>query len=587
MQKNEELTSLSTETSFDQSQMMDSSHEKILKTEIDFENKTKKINAKTPNQTRKNNIKTGSGAKKETRTTSTKTSNVLSKTPSTKSKKAIENNKTQTEKTKNNSSQNSETKKTNKISKETIDEKTIKSTKSETNVYSQKTRKTNSSSLTNSKKNNSTKSSKSNLKSSDSANSSTTNSEIDNFEISSKQSMKETKVSSPQKTQTKESTNTPKRKTSSSSSKTKSTKTDAKAKKTTNSSRSSKTTNSTSQTKRKKQPKETKTEILENEKNEVIVDDFKDSQNPVQNQELNSDDKTNEQNFTNEIVSEIGNDEEIQIDQTKIATIEKQEIPQNQIENDDKQNNSHRPHVIEIVTGSTIFKYFLSAMIIFGICFVTSLFTFNILLIPTEVQGYSMLPTINTSAIGENGDKHTDIVYVSKLKKIDHKDIVVIEAGKTTSGNRIIKRVIALPGDTITFKVTETKYEYFQNYFYVDIYLNGKKLEENYTKEKQTKIADSQESSSFYQFNNTLVSALDKDGEFSLTLNDDEYFVMGDNRNIYNLQGSENHGSVDSRMFGTVKKNEIIGTVSFIVEYGDNLFQAILKSLFSVRLQIL
>lgn len=556
MQKNEELTSLFTETSFDSSQKMDSSREKIFETENNSENKTQKITAKTPSQTRKNSTKTGSNTKKTTRTTSTKTSNVLSKTTSTKNEKTVENNKTQTMTI---TSQNNKTK-----------------TQKTNNISSSKTKSA-------TEKNNSTKSSKSNLKSTDSANSSKTNSETNDFEILSKQNQEETKNQNSQKSSL------------SSSKTTRSTKTVAETKKTTNSSRSSKKTNSTSkpktqsstsQTRRKNQSKETKAEILENEKNEVISDDFKESQNLGQSQELNFDDQTNEQNSTNEIVSEIGGDKEIQIDQTQIETIEEQKIQQNQIENENKQNNTHRPHVIEIVTGSTIFKYFLSAMIVFGICFVTSLFTFNILLIPTEVQGYSMLPTINTSAIGENGDKHTDVVYVSKLKKIDHKDIVVIEAGKTSSGNRIIKRAIALPGDTITFKVTETKYEYFQNYFYVDIYLNGKKLEENYTKEKQTKIANCKETSSFYQFNNTLVSALDKNGEFSLTLNDDEYFVMGDNRNVYNIQGSKNHGSVDSRMFGTVKKNEIVGTVSFIVEYGDNLFQAILKSLFSVRLQI-
>lgn len=347
-----------------------------------------------------------------------------------------------------------------------------------------------------------------------------------------------------------------------------------------------KRTNSTSQPKKNTQQKNS-TDTLKKEKISTGKDDFEKEINSVETQELNLDEET-KQNPVNETVLVDNKDSEIQIDQTENTTSEDQKSEQQP--SDELQENqiheNHRPHIIEIITGSSIFKYFLSAMIVFGICFVTSLFTFNIMLVPTEVQGYSMLPTINISAIGEEGDEHNDIVYVSKFKKISHSDIIVIESGKTSSGNRIIKRVIALPGDTITFKVTETRYEHFQNYFYVDIYLNGEKLEENYTKEEQTKIVNNKESSSFYQFNNTLVSALDKDGEFSLTLGNDEYFVMGDNRNIYSSSDSRDHGSVDSRMFGTVKKDEIVGNVVFIVEYGNNLLQAILKSLFAVRLQI-
>lgn len=248
---------------------------------------------------------------------------------------------------------------------------------------------------------------------------------------------------------------------------------------------------------------------------------------------------------------------------------------------------------IEIITGSTVFRYVLGAMIIFAMCFITSLFTFNIVLVPVEVQGYSMLPTINASASGDGGETYTDIVYVSKSKNIHYKDIVVIKGGKTPSGKQIIKRVIATPGDTLTFKKVDTTYEYGQIYFVVDIYLNGNKLNETYTKEAQTKIQNTYEPSEYYEFYNELVAGLKNTnttetitaGEFTITMGKDEYFVMGDNRNSYNTADERSHGSIDSRMFGTVKKNEIVGKVAIQVKYGKNMLESIWTAIFGTRLQ--
>lgn len=257
---------------------------------------------------------------------------------------------------------------------------------------------------------------------------------------------------------------------------------------------------------------------------------------------------------------------------------------------DNNSQKSDKPNIIktiEIITGSTIFKYVLGAMVIFAICFISSLFTFNIILVPIEVQGYSMLPTINASATGLDGKTYTDIVYIVKPRTVSHKDIVVIEGGKTQSGVQIIKRVIATPGDTLTFKVTNVEFLEFKSYFVVDIYLNGKKLVENYTKETQTKIQNTHDNPDYYSFGNNLVNELDENGEFTIKLGENEYFVMGDNRNAYNFANDErSNGSVDSRMFGTVKKSEIVGKVAIQVKYGQNMLQAIWQSIFGVRLQI-
>ena len=226
-------------------------------------------------------------------------------------------------------------------------------------------------------------------------------------------------------------------------------------------------------------------------------------------------------------------------------------------------------------------------MIIFAICFISSLFTFNIVLVPVEVQGYSMLPTINASASGLDGETYTDIVYISSVRTFSYKDIVVIKGGKTQSGKQIIKRIIATPGDTLTFRVTKTDYFDFKSYFVVDIYLNGKKLVENYTKESETKIQNTHNDPEYFSFGNKLVDTLESDGEFTIKIGTDEYFVMGDNRNAYNKAGDErSNGSVDSRMFGTVKKSEIVGKVAIQVKYGQNMLQAIWQAIFGVRLQI-
>ena len=256
-------------------------------------------------------------------------------------------------------------------------------------------------------------------------------------------------------------------------------------------------------------------------------------------------------------------------------------------ETDQKHEKPKIIKTIEIITGSTIFKYVLGAMIIFAICFISSLFTFNIVLVPVEVQGYSMLPTINASASGLDGETYTDIVYISSAQTLSYKDIVVIKGGKTQSGKQIIKRIIATPGDTLTFRVTRTDYFDFKSYFVVDIYLNGKKLVENYTKESETKIQNTHNDPEYFSFGNKLVDTLESDGEFTIKMGTDEYFVMGDNRNAYNKAGDErSNGSVDSRMFGTVKKSEIVGKVAIQVKYGQNMLQAIWQAIFGVRLQI-
>lgn len=125
---------------------------------------------------------------------------------------------------------------------------------------------------------------------------------------------------------------------------------------------------------------------------------------------------------------------------------------------------------------------------------------------PINVSGNSMSSTL----------KDGDIMLLNKLslkQGIDRFDIVVVK----TESNYIIKRVIGLPGETISYKDGV-------------LYINGKVYEDKY--------------------NLTGTNDIDP-----VKILDNEYYVMGDNRSI----------SKDSRIIGTIKKDRIIGKTNFVI----------------------
>lgn len=122
---------------------------------------------------------------------------------------------------------------------------------------------------------------------------------------------------------------------------------------------------------------------------------------------------------------------------------------------------------------------------------------------PIKVNGSSMYDTL----------KGNEICILNKLDKIDRFDIIVTDY----EGERLIKRVIAMPGETIEV----------ENGF---IYINDKKIKDK------------------YGYGET-------DDFEKVTLEEDEYFVMGDNRKI----------SKDSRIIGPINKEDISGTTNLIL----------------------
>ena len=127
---------------------------------------------------------------------------------------------------------------------------------------------------------------------------------------------------------------------------------------------------------------------------------------------------------------------------------------------------------------------------------------------PIIVSGPSMQPTLDGG----------ELMLLNKLSNFDRFDVVVVDI----ETEEIIKRIIALPGETITCERGI-------------VYVNGKRQDEEY--------------SQGYTF----------DFE-KITLAEDEYFVMGDNR----------EDSKDSRMIGPIKEDQIKGTAKFVLyPFGD------------------
>ncbi len=129
----------------------------------------------------------------------------------------------------------------------------------------------------------------------------------------------------------------------------------------------------------------------------------------------------------------------------------------------------------------------------------------------TKVDGSSMEPTLS------NGDN----LIVEKLSyhfgDPERFDIIIF-TDKTDESVYYIKRVIGLPGETVWIDE------------YGDIYIDGIKLEENYGLETITNAGNAAN---------------------PITLGEDEYFVLGDNRN----------NSLDSRFdaIDRVSRSSIVG----------------------------
>lgn len=191
----------------------------------------------------------------------------------------------------------------------------------------------------------------------------------------------------------------------------------------------------------------------------------------------------------------------------------KKKDKENKNKKDDKKTKEERkPEDINIVKDLLWLVVYIGMVVL--ICFLIIKFVGC----RSRVDGSSMNPTL---ADGDN-------LWVDKLSytfgKPKRFDVIIFNP----NGNEkitYVKRIIGLPGETVTMDI-EGK-----------IYINGQLLNENYALEEPFLVQS--------------LGILSGDNE--IVLGEDEYFVLGDNRN----------NSMDSRRSdpGNVKKEYIIGKV--------------------------
>ncbi len=228
-----------------------------------------------------------------------------------------------------------------------------------------------------------------------------------------------------------------------------------------------------------------------------------------------------------------------------------------------------------------------SFLVIFGIVFLSCLFVFQILLTPIKVVGKSMQPTINSSVLSEEDEDHNDFVYYRQSSKYDNNEIVIVSNAKQNyvkdaDVQYFIKRVVACPGQTITFALTDQQTSgliitYFYDIVVTDQNGTSVKLETSFLTEDMSfsSLAYAGSSSIWFKtiFENLTNPLLPLESrKYSLTLNEDQYFVMGDNR------GNSN----DSRFFGPVTYEDISGDVKLHVPHGKTIFYGIWKFIVSI-----
>ncbi len=169
--------------------------------------------------------------------------------------------------------------------------------------------------------------------------------------------------------------------------------------------------------------------------------------------------------------------------------------------------------IIEVMEKENLFKelfWFVVKSLIIVVLLI------NFVFMPCIVNGSSMYPNYQEGEYGYS-------FIISRKLGISRFDTAVIRADASDKEKLLVKRVIGLPNETI---------EYVDNKLYVD----GEYVEEPFLSDVTTK-------------------------DFKVTLGQDEYYCLGDNRGI----------SRDSRYYGPFKGDQIVST-HLLVIYPFSLF---------------
>jgi len=141
------------------------------------------------------------------------------------------------------------------------------------------------------------------------------------------------------------------------------------------------------------------------------------------------------------------------------------------------------------------------------------LFITHFVFLSVQVDGQSMVPTLEDSG-------HYWLNRFAYLRS-EPRQLDVVALKDPRDNALVVKRIIGMPGQSIYFHQGK-------------VYLNGALLNEPYLMDKT------------YTFANETRS-----GDKFTCIGKNEYFVMGDNRNY----------STDSRIFGTIPRQSILGKV--------------------------
>lgn len=147
---------------------------------------------------------------------------------------------------------------------------------------------------------------------------------------------------------------------------------------------------------------------------------------------------------------------------------------------------------------------------------------FTLVLRIVRVDGASMRDTLQDGDIVIALSRHLS-------GELERGDIIVVQREGFNRGQPIVKRVIATEGQTVDIDFEEGI-----------VIVNGKDLDEPYALEP---------------------TWLEEGMEFPLTVPEDSYFILGDNRN-----NSEDSRSID---LGTVTHSEVVGKAVLLVMPGE------------------
>lgn len=154
-------------------------------------------------------------------------------------------------------------------------------------------------------------------------------------------------------------------------------------------------------------------------------------------------------------------------------------------------------------------------------CFIAVFLITQFLVQPVHVEGSSMYPTLHDGDIGFSN------IIGMKMGELKRFDIVVIYL--ENDNKYIVKRIIGLPGETVAYEDDV-------------LYINGEAVEEPFLDTDYVRQNQNNNNEFTYSYG-------------PVSVGEDEYFVLGDNR----------RASTDSRVYGNFKLSSIKSKGVFVI----------------------